>query len=164
MVNLFSLPISSSKMYWFKNPMVQKKNILVKKAFYQHCCTYDSPEWTAVGSTWLESLSTHLCCYLGSIKNKWKTEVTHEARCTKKRPEETLLLLPKLLVSWSFPRANTRYRVGRNISVQKDSRDLAETQEMEHHHLEANTGKAEASPSDLMNVCGAFIAFQEINE
>ena len=41
---------------------------------------------------------------------------------------------------------------GEIFQFRKDSRDLAETQEMEHHHLEANIGKAEASPSDLMFV------------
>lgn len=53
---------------------------------------------------------------------------------------------------------------GEKFQFRKDSRDLAETQEMEQHHLEANIGKAEASPSDFMNVCEAFIAFQKINE
>ena len=59
-----------------------------------------------------------------------------------------------------FPQG--KHKWGEKFQFRKVSRDLAESQEMEQHHLEANTGKAGASSS--FNECGVFIAFQEINE
>lgn len=63
-----------------------------------------------------------------------------------------------------FPQGKHKIHGGEKyFSSERIPRDLAETRK-EQHHLEANIRKAVPSPSDLMNVCGAFIAFQEMNE
>lgn len=122
MVNLFSLSISSSKMYWFKKPIVQKKPWFKKKkkrCFISTVVHMRAQNEQGSPALLSESLSTHLGCYLGSIKEKWKTEVM-QGRMYQEKAQKDSAASAKITRVPVFPQGKHKIQGGeKNFSSEE---------------------------------------------